>query len=634
MRPPSAGVRAESSHGAAAEIIHWIVRPAMSRLLIRNSSLVYPPVPADILRKGDVVLPLPEYLEDAMFLPSPYYSHYYDSMPRVYRRCEAVARQTAELLPEVLTSIPRGGASAWEGFIGSFIKFTIGPLLVTQEVVREACAQADFDSILAWDDPGRVSWWGGRQLVEDAARAASALGGAPVEVRSSAAMRTARDACLPMMARAQAARYFIRQIRPTRGDRPEPHDIIIATLGHSMRRLVARIGAGLAERGLRVLTVEMPFNPLDPGWIDAPLPRATLYSLRDVQLLRRVMEAVDESFDWQDYFEDRLSRTGDFPLSGSLRSALMRRMCNVLAYDMPFALYHRELWRRMLDAVRPRAVLAFNHYGTALAPGILQARDHGIGTVLCQHGMGSPHWRSTTLLPFDLSLTFGEFSRELLKSVADDVTRFAITGHSGWDALRAAPTLERPQPEEVPIVLATTQTVEQRMRAAEPSWWLRKLGLACRELGARLVVKPHPNEEDTSDYETLARELPDAIQFVAHGERPLEELIEECTVLATRFSTTAVQAIIAGKMVMTVCPVGGRERYPFAEEGAAVKVNSCEEILPALRALLTSADLHRRLTAGRERFIARHVGPLDGGATDRIVEHILQVAEHSAPDYD
>ncbi|MFW5868441.1 MAG: hypothetical protein ACOCX2_11530, partial [Armatimonadota bacterium] len=529
-----------------------------------------------------------------MFLASPFYADFYDQISEVYREAESLAREIARFLPEHLTD---GPASPWEGFIGSFIKFTLGPLLTAQRAMFDACEQTDPEEIIAWDEPGRISWWGGRQLVEDVADAAAEITGAPVRVRSSSLARATRSAAHPVMARAQAAHFYLRQMRPLPNNAPGRHDVVIASLGRSVRGLVRRVGDALTEHGLRVLVVQIPFDPLNPDCADGALPCVSLHTFRDQPLLTRCLEAVDESFDWHRQFREQLSRAGNVPLRGRLRSALVRRMHNILAYDMPFALYHQELWRRLLDSVRPRTLLAFNHYGTALAPGVLQANERGAATVLCQHGLGSPHWRSTTLLPFDLALTFGEFSRELLRSVAYRRTRFEITGHSGWDGVRAAPELQRPDAADRPIVLATMQTVERHLRAAEPKWWLSELGRACRELGATLIIKPHPNENDTSDYEELARQMPDAVRFIAHGERPLEELIEECTILATRFSTTAMQAIIAGKPVMTIFPTGARERYPFAAEGAAVKIDSCDEILPTLRALLTDNELQDRLAA-------------------------------------
>lgn len=570
-----------------------------------------------------------------MFLPSPFYADHHDTMAERYRRVETLARTTGDLLPDLLTLSERGGsASPWECFIGSFIKFSLGPLVCASEAVAAACEDIRPDRIVAWDEPGEVSWWGGRQLVEDAAREASRISGAPIEFRSSSAARAARATVHPALARIQACRFFLRQMRPSPGALPGRHDVIISSLGQTIRCLAQRIGGALVERGLSVLMVELPDDPLQPRLTDSGLPHLNVYAMRDDALLRRSLSEIDASFDRQRAFAEQLSRDRDYPLSEPLRSALTRRMHNILASEMPRQIYHQALWRRVLDAARPRTLLTFNHYGTALAPGVLQANDRGVATVLCQHGMGGPHWRSTTLLPFDLVMTFGEFARDVLGSVAAPETQFAVTGHCGWDDLRAAPELRRPDGRGRPIVLATMQPVEQHLRSGEPRWWLRELALACHELGAELVIKPHPNETNTGDYEALAGELPEAVRFVAHGARPLQELIDECTVLATRYSTTAIEAIVAGKPVMTVFPTGAREHYPFAAEGAAVKVNACDELLPTLRALLSDRALHERLASHRKAFIDRHVGPLDGGATDRVVEHLLRLTETAAPNHD
>jgi len=116
------------------------------------------------------------------------------------------------------------------------------------------------------------------------------------------------------------------------------------------------------------------------------------------------------------------------------------------------------------------------------------------------------------------------------------------------------------------------------------------------------------------------------VTFVPHGERPLEDLIAECDVLVTRFSTTAMEGNLQHKPVLTVSPSGGRDRYPYAEDGGALGVYSCEQILPALRKLLTDDGTRERLASTRNQFIERHVGPVDGKATERIAAVIAKRA--------
>ncbi len=606
----------------------------MSRLIVANSTLSYPLPPADYRGDGDVLLPIPEYFEEAMFLQSPFHDHYYDRMAEYYWQAEGLARKMAQLLPDAVASPPEAvGHSAWEAFIGSLIKFTLGPLMVASETVESACSEIEPETVVAWDEPQDVAWWGGRQLVADTARRAGELTGARVKLRSSGGLRLLRNAIHPLTVRANAGGYFLRQMGSVRDPRPGEYDVIIAPLGRTVRGLVEAIGQGLNERGLSVLVVEIPTEPLDPVLEDVELPHANLYDFREPWMVRSGLCEVAQSLGWHRRFAAEFASESSFPLEGALRNALVRRMQNVLTCDIPSELYHQRLWSRVFDVVRPRTLLAFNHYGTALAPGVLHANERGMATVLSQHGMGSPHWRSTTILPFDLALTFGDFARETQESVAYERTEFAMTGHSGWDDLRSAPELQRPDPDGAPIVLATTQTAEKHLRAAEPAWWLRELAVACEKLGARLVIKPHPNESDTGDYRALADSMEQTVRFVPHGERPLADLVGECAVLATRYSTTAIQAIIAGKPVMTVFPTGARERYPFAAEGAGVKVNSCDELLPTLRALLTDNELHERLNAQREQFIKRHVGPLDGGATERIIEYVMRRTSQAAPNH-
>jgi len=349
-------------------------------------------------------------------------------------------------------------------------------------------------------------------------------------------------------------------------------------------------------------------------------------------MIARANLEVTSSWGWYWHFKRAFrasDRLGD--LTAAARAVLVRRMHNALIRDVPAIMYHSRLWRRLLDVVQPRAVVSFNSYNPTLAPGILQARARGIPTLACQHGIWGPLFLAGALLPYDDVLVFGEYTRELLSRIAQPGTSFCVTGHSLYDYHTCA---EQPASETEaarPMVLVTTQPIERRFQLAEPCSWLQALADACGELGARLVIKPHPQEVDLEAYHALARERPEVVTFVAHGERPLAELIGECEVLITRFSTTAMEANLVGKLVLTVNLGGGRDQYPYAEEGGAVAARSCEEILPVLRRLLTDQVTRQRLAQSRRRFIERHVGPADGRATERIAAIIAERAARDTP---
>jgi len=309
-------------------------------------------------------------------------------------------------------------------------------------------------------------------------------------------------------------------------------------------------------------------------------------------------------------------------LGPHLLAVLRLRLHFVLGELAPMAIYHAKLWRLLLDMARPRALVSFNSSNDMIAPGILQAGPRGIATICCQHGVWGPYRLAGHLSPFDEVLVFGDYAREILGTIAEPQTRFTVTGHSVYDA-RAGdlPDGQRPVGQP-PVVLATTQPVERHLSTGEACWWLDEVARGCAEAGAALWIKPHPEERDLSQYEDLARRMPETAVLVRHGERPLDDMIAACDLLVTRFSTTAMEANLQGVPVMTVNPAGGRDWYPYAEDGGGVGAHSCAEIAPLVVRALTDPQLRADLAASRAGFIERHLGRVDGHATERIAARI------------
>jgi len=243
-----------------------------------------------------------------------------------------------------------------------------------------------------------------------------------------------------------------------------------------------------------------------------------------------------------------------------------------------------------------------------------------------QHGIWGPLFHAAALLPYDEVLVFGEYAGEMLQPLAGPETVLTATGHSLYDTLSNAPPPAAPRGQLLDgrsyLVLVTTQPIETSQRAYERRWWLEVLAEACRELDARVLIKPHPREEDLRPYRDIARRWPEHVRVVEHGEFDLSALIVASDVLITRFSTTAIEAALMETPVMTVNLAAGLDQYPFAEEGAAVGVYAEEQMLPTLRRLLTDAELQAQLKDDQRAFLDRHLGVRDGRATERIATRI------------
>lgn len=603
----------------------------MQRLIVTNSAMAYPRVPAEVLQPGDVILPLVERFEDALFMPGPWSDELSPLFPDLNLHTRALGRSLGALFPDWVTQPRTGwGHSAWDAYADHFVKFSLGPLLCNLRLAQRAAAESPGD-ILAWELPADPGWWTGRQMVAEVAALIATRCGAPLTTVANPVRRMARDLLAPVLPLVQVLRLLSRYSRLPRGAPLERADVLFAILGPTLVPLYDRIGARLqAEHGLRVIGVDLPAGP--PGGEIAPgeLPRYHLHQLLDRPMLD---EARAAALAGPHAATTAIRDLPDFaPLAhvpAELRPVLARRIHFSVTREISLGILHARLWERILDAVRPSVVVSFVHYNELMAPLVLQARHRGLPTLCLQHGITGPLFRAEALLPYDDLVIFGEYAREMLAPLARTDARFTVTGHSLYDDLVGQSVSPAPRDHILDgrshLVVVTTQPIEVNLRAYERRWWLELLAEACATLDARMAIKPHPRE-DPALYRPLVENSPEHVILIPHGAYELSALIAAADVLVTRFSTTVFEAALLGRPVMTVNLGGGADQYPFAAEGAAVGVYTEEDLLPTLRRLLTDPAARTALDRTRQQFLDRHVGPRDGRATERIAALIAERA--------
>jgi len=450
-----------------------------------------------------------------------------------------------DLLPAALSQPrPEWGHSAWEVFADSFVKFSLGPVLVNS-LLAERAAALKLREVIAWEEPANPSWWSGRQMVAETARDIAEATGARLTVRAGPLRRAAMQVARAPATCAQARLRFLRRIAGPAQRAAGRSDVVFTIVSATLTPIFERVGQLLAEQhGLRVLGLEVPLTHFARGIGGQLLPKANLHAYATPGMLARANLEVFSSWTWQAHFRRAFAGfEGLAQLGRGVRAVLVRRMHNALIRDLPLAMYYSRLWSRFLDAVQPAAVVSFNNYNETIAPGVLQANARGLATLCCQEGVWGPYQLAAAVSPYDDLLVFGEYAAEIMQQVAAPRTRFTVTGHSLYDYTTWAPAAPAASSggdrqaggSHRPQVLATTQPIDERFVRAEPCWWVEALADACAELGARLLIKPHPQEVDLHLHSAVARRLPDVVTIVPHGERPLDQLIADCDALVTRF---------------------------------------------------------------------------------------------------
>ena len=102
-------------------------------------------------------------------------------------------------------------------------------------------------------------------------------------------------------------------------------------------------------------------------------------------------------------------------------------------------------------------------------------------------------------------------------------------------------------------------------------------------------------------------------------KRQTESLIAVSGGVITFFSTTAIDALILGKPLLTINLSDDRDFYPFVPMGAAFGAYTKEEIMPAFKKLIENPE---ELKDGREKAIPYVVYKTDGKSLERVLNLI------------
>lgn len=250
------------------------------------------------------------------------------------------------------------------------------------------------------------------------------------------------------------------------------------------------------------------------------------------------------------------------------------------------------------------------------------AKKYGIPTLACsaavETGNARAHFRH---LQADKIATMGEVGRRIYVESGVSPDRVVVTGIAHFDLLFNRDVEGDSQvllTHEIDpgrgMILFTTDNIS----FAETEKMLTGVINAVLKMkDVQLVVKVHPSEP-IEVYQTLAAKYEDSrIRVVKDID--LYALISNCALLITKYSTTALEAMMIDKPVVVINLAGQPTPVPYAEEGAALGVYRQEDIEQAILKALYDEETRTRLKAGRDRFVRNWAGEPDGKASQRIV---------------
>src|SRR3989344_1802926 len=268
------------------------------------------------------------------------------------------------------------------------------------------------------------------------------------------------------------------------------------------------------------------------------------------------------------------------------------------------------------------------------------ANKMGIPSIVIQHGaLGEDE-------SFKKSITtkvavWGEITKKWMTGLGEDENKLVITGSPRYDEYITKKPKEREKvlkkfdiPLSKKIILYAPHqfnvklTVEStQLTLEENKETLNKLFNATKELGLFLIVKLHPSNQIS--IEEIYRLIPDIgykdYCIVEHGQEDLFNLIGACDIFTTFTSTTALEAMLLKKPIVTMNFFNKVDAMHYSTYGCAIQSTDDETLKKAINDILEKEEVRIKLEEMSDEFIRNYCYKIDGLSSKRAAEVIISM---------
>ncbi|MFO8015578.1 MAG: CDP-glycerol glycerophosphotransferase family protein, partial [Candidatus Woesearchaeota archaeon] len=284
---------------------------------------------------------------------------------------------------------------------------------------------------------------------------------------------------------------------------------------------------------------------------------------------------------------------------------------------------HVETTRNIIDMKEPSAAVIANDTSTYGRAACRAAAVDAVPTLNIQHGAIADEPKYSRVFA-DRMAVEGPAVKKFFVDKGLPADKFIVTGQPRFDKLaKREGIISRDEmcrklgiPRKKKILVLATQVPECDEHVVRAVYDAVK-GMK----DAVLVVKLHPAERTDAMYQSLRKET--GISNIIIGKDiDLYGLLNACELMMTVFSTTAIEAMMLDKPVITINLTGEPDMMPYAREGAALGVRRKEDIRPAILNVMGDKKTQHKLRKGRQRFIYGRAYKMDGKASQRVVKVI------------
>jgi hypothetical protein len=306
---------------------------------------------------------------------------------------------------------------------------------------------------------------------------------------------------------------------------------------------------------------------------------------------------------------------------------------------LPHAVGYVGLADRAIRHFRPGVVLIARQRRAFENAFVAVARRHGIPTGMLIHGHVSSqpvyHFVDGRFDQVDLICSWGEAQKQTLLEKGAGERQVVVTGNPQWDDLSVS--LGGLAPRDV-----CRRRVGRQIRVPQDAFWVTFTSQAvsrsffptildaCRRLpGMVLIVKVHPGEKE-SDYRTMVP-MADRKRCWIANKIDLHELLRASDVVLTYTSTTNLEALAVGTplCIIDLSEPDMPQRINLRTYGIP-EARDGEQLCSVLSRMRRDSTWRRDLLEGGRRALADYAHGLDGGATERVVRALSELAQQNA----
>ena len=264
---------------------------------------------------------------------------------------------------------------------------------------------------------------------------------------------------------------------------------------------------------------------------------------------------------------------------------------------------------------------------------IKTANKLGIPSIIIQHGaLGEDE-------SFKKSITtkvaiWGELTKEWMTKLGEDENKLIITGSPRYDSYITKKPKEKEKilkkfniPKSKKIILYAPHqfniklTVEStQLTLEENKKTLDKLFNAAKEFGLFLIIKLHPsNQISIKEIYKLVPEIGYGDYcIIKHGQEDLFNLIGACDIFTTFTSTTALEAMLLKKPIVTMNFFNKIDAMHYSTYGCAIQATDDETLKKAIKCILDEKEVRDKLEIMSDKFMNNYCYKLDGLSSKRV----------------